>query len=230
MPITPLQKRVVFLVLILALITLLSALDLRQHLTFAQLRETREFLEHFYAAYRITAIAGFVALYLVLSALAVPGPLVLSVLAGAVFGIVHGAMYTSIGAAIGASMTFLAGRYLFRSMLREKLGARLERINAELDNQGWRHLLFMRLVPIFPFSLVSLAAAMTTMPLRIFFMGTLVGVIPPNLILANAGASMATITGANDIFTFQVIGALSLLGSLAVAPVIAKKIGKRWGR
>jgi uncharacterized membrane protein YdjX (TVP38/TMEM64 family) len=158
--------------------------------------------------------------------LSLPGAGVLSLAAGAVFGAVMGTVYVNIGATIGATLAFLVARYLFHDALQNKFGARLEKINRELENAGLNYLIFLRLVPVFPFFLINLGAGLTNMPLRTFFLGTVVGIIPPSFVFCNAGASLATITSISEVASRRVLGRL-LFGLFALVPVIYKLYGNK---
>jgi uncharacterized membrane protein YdjX (TVP38/TMEM64 family) len=140
-----------------------------------------------------------------------------------VFGVVRGALYVNIGATIGATLAFLVARYLFRDAIQKKFGSRLETMNRELEHSGFNYLLFLRLVPVFPFFLINLAAGLTKIPLRTFFLGTVVGIIPGNFVFCNAGASLATITSMSDIAAPRVLGSFALLGLFALIPVVYRK-------
>jgi uncharacterized membrane protein YdjX (TVP38/TMEM64 family) len=102
---------------------------------------------------------------------------VLTLAAGAVFGALTGTVYVNIGATVGATLAFLVARYLFRDFIQTKFGTRIEKINTELETRGFNYLLFLRLVPLFPFFLINLGAGLTRIPLRTFFLGTMIGII-----------------------------------------------------
>ena len=100
-------------------------------------------------------------------------------------------------------------------------------LNRELEARGFNYLLFLRLVPLFPFFLVNLAAGLTRLPLRTFVLGTMVGIIPGGFVYVNAGASLATIGSLRDVASPRVLGSFALLGLFALVPVIYGKLGKK---
>ena len=171
--------------------------------------------------------SAFIVVYIVQTVLSLPGAGILSLAAGAVFGVVRGALYVSIGATTGATLAFLVSRYLFRDAIQKKFSSRLETMNRELEHSGFNYLLFLRLVPIFPFFLINLAAGLTKIPLRTFFLGTIIGMIPGNFVFCNAGASLATITKMNDIASPRVLGSFVLLGLFALVPVAYRKFVRK---
>jgi uncharacterized membrane protein YdjX (TVP38/TMEM64 family) len=132
-------------------------------------------------------------------------------------------VYANIGATAGATLSFLVARYLFHDTIQDKFGSRLEKINKELDNAGFNYLLFLRLVPLFPFFLINLAAGLTRIPLRTFFFGTMLGIIPGGFVYCNAGASLASINSVGEIVSLRVLGSFALLGLFALVPVLYDK-------
>jgi uncharacterized membrane protein YdjX (TVP38/TMEM64 family) len=135
-----------------------------------------------------------------------------------------GTVYANIAATIGATLAFLATRYLLHDAVTRKFGVRLEKLNRELEARGLNYLLFLRLVPLFPFFLINLAAGLTRLPLRTFVIGTMVGIIPGGFVYCNAGASLSTITSLREIASPRVLGSFALLGLFALLPVICEKI------
>jgi uncharacterized membrane protein YdjX (TVP38/TMEM64 family) len=136
-------------------------------------------------------------------------------------------MYAVIAATIGATLAFLVTRYLLRDMVLARFGRKLEGLNRELEQRGLNYLLFLRLVPLFPFFLINLAAGLTRLPLRTFFIGTLVGIIPGGFVFCNAGASLATITSLRGIASPRVLGSFALLGLFALTPVLYSRMKTR---
>ena len=137
-----------------------------------------------------------------------------------------GTVYANLAATVGATLAFLVTRYLLRDAVLGKFGPKLEGINRELEERGLNYLLFLRLVPLFPFFLINLAAGLTRLPLRTFFFGTMLGIIPGGFVYVNAGASLATINSLKEIASPRVLGSFALLGLFALVPVIDGRIRK----
>jgi uncharacterized membrane protein YdjX (TVP38/TMEM64 family) len=215
------------IIIIAVLVVLFFSLDLGRFLTLESLKTNRAALAGFYANHRFAMVTIFITAYIVQTVLSLPGAAVLSLAAGAVFGAVKGTVYVIIGATVGATLAFLVARYLFHDALQNKFGARLEKINRELEKAGLNYLLFLRLVPVFPFFLINLGAGLTTMPLRTFFLGTIVGIVPGSFVFCNAGASLATIESISEVASRRVLGAFALLGLFALVPVIYKKVVRK---
>lgn len=217
-------QRIIIVVLFAVLVALFFFLDLGQLLTFASLKANHGALLAFYAEKRVLTVAIFLAVYVVQTALSLPGATVLSLAAGALFGAMAGTAWSVTGATIGATLAFLLTRYLFHDAVQRRFGTRLEGINRELEKAGLNYLLFLRLVPLFPFFLINLGAGLTRLPLRTFVLGTFVGIIPGGFVYVNAGASLAAIASPADIASPRVIGSFALLGVFSLVPVLYKKI------
>jgi uncharacterized membrane protein YdjX (TVP38/TMEM64 family) len=217
------RKKIIVLVILAVLIGLFFVFDLGRFLTLESLKANRDALRAYYEGHRAATIALFIVIYIIQTALSLPGAAVLSLAGGAVFGVFPGILYVNLGATTGATLAFLVTRYLFRDWVLKRFGARLENMNRELERRGFNYLLFLRLVPVFPFFLINLGAGLTRMPLRTFFLGTLVGIIPGSFVFCNAGASLAAITSLSEIVSFRVLGSFALLGLLALAPALYQK-------
>ena len=217
------RNKIILLVLGLLVVSLFFALDLGRFLTLASLKANRQALLDFYSAHRLLTVAGFMTIYIVQTALSLPGAAILSLAAGAVFGSIMGTVYANIAATIGATLAFLVTRYLLRDIVLSRFGAKLEGINRELESRGFNYLLFLRLVPLFPFFLINLAAGLTRLPLRTFFFGTMLGIVPGGFVYVNAGASLATIDSLADVASPRVLGSFALLGLFALVPVFYSK-------
>lgn len=208
------------------LITLFFYFDLGRFLTLAALKDNRQTLLDYYSAHKTIMVAGFMVIYIVQTALSLPGAAILSLAAGAIFGSGPGTVYAVIAATLGATVAFLVTRYLLRDAVLSRFGSKLEGMNRELEERGFSYLLFLRLVPLFPFFLINLAAGLTRLPLKTFFFGTMLGIIPGGFVYVNAGASLATIDSLSEIASPRVLGSFALLGLFALVPVMYNKFGK----
>jgi len=203
-----------------AAVALFFYFDLQRFLTLAALKANRQSLLDYYAAHKLLMVSGFMAVYIIQTALSLPGAAILSLAAGAIFGAYLGTVYAIIAATLGATLAFLVTRFLLREIVLNKFGSRLEAMNRELEERGFSYLLFLRLVPLFPFFLINLAAGLTRLPLRTFFFGTLFGIIPGGFVYVNAGASLATIDSLSGIASPRVLGSFALLGLFALLPAL----------
>lgn len=221
------KKKLFLLLLALVLAALFFAFDLGRFLTLESLKNNRDLLLAWQDDHRLATVALFMLIYIAQTGLSLPGATILSLAAGALFGPWLGTLYAVAAATIGAGLAFLAVRYLFRDGVVKKFGGKLEGINRELDGRGLNYLLFLRLVPVFPFFLINLAAGLTRLPLRTFLLGTFVGIIPGGFVYVNAGAGLAAIDTLGDIASPRVLGAFALLGLFALIPVLYGKFKGR---
>lgn len=220
-------KKILILVAAVIAVALFFYLDLGRYLTLESLKANRQALIQYYATHQASTVAGFMALYILQTALSLPGAAILSLAAGAIFGSIAGTFYAVVAATVGATLAFVVTRYLLRDLVLDKFGPKLEGLNRELETRGFNYLLFLRLVPLFPFFLINLAAGLTRLPLRVFVPGTLIGIIPGGFVFVNAGASLATIDSLSDVASPRVLGSFALLGLFALVPVIYGKIKKK---
>lgn len=216
-------KKIALALFAILAMTLFLYFDLGRFLTLGALKANRQSLLDYYADHELLMVAGFMVIYILTTALSLPGAAILSLASGAIFGSVMGTLYASIAATIGATLAFLITRYLLRDAVLNKFGNRLEGMNRELESRGFSYLLFLRLVPVFPFFLINLAAGMTRLPLRTFFLATMIGIIPAGFVFVNAGASLATIDSLSGIASPRVLGSFALLGLFALIPVLYNK-------
>ena len=214
------SKKAVLLVIAALAMFLFFWLDLGRFLTLESLKANRQALLDYYAAHTLAMVAGFMVIYIIQTTLSLPGAAILSLAAGAIFGSIMGTFYAVSAASIGATLAFLVTRYLLRDLVLARFGSKLEGMNRELELRGFNYLLFLRLVPLFPFFLINLASGLTRLPLRTFVFGTLLGIIPGGFVFVNAGASLATITSLSGIVSPRVLGSFALLGLFALIPAL----------
>lgn len=218
------RKKIITLLVILVGVALFFWFDLGRYLTLATLKANRQTLLAFHAEHGLLMVLGFMAVYIVQTALSLPGATILSLAAGAIFGTLFGTLYAVLAATLGATLAFLLTRYLLRDLVTRRFGPKLATINRELEERGFSYLLFLRLVPLFPFFLINLAAGLTRLPLRTFFTGTLLGIIPGGFVYVNAGASLAGIDSLAGIASPRVLGSFALLGLFALIPALYNRV------
>jgi uncharacterized membrane protein YdjX (TVP38/TMEM64 family) len=216
--------------LVLALVALLAFFwfsGLGKYLTLATLKANRDALASYYADHRLLMVASFMGVYILQTALSLPGAALMSLAAGAIFGAFMGTVFAVISATIGALLAFLATRYLLHDLVQRKFGDRLEGLNRELERRGLNYLLFLRLVPLFPFFLINLAAGLTKLPIRTFLVGTGLGIIPGGFVFCNAGASIVSVSTLSEVASPRVLGSFALLGIFALLPALYAKYRER---
>ena len=172
-----------------------------------------------------TALLLWGLLYAAAVAFSIPGATVLSLAIGFVFGRVTGTLLIVVAATLGAILLFLGARYLFADAARERLikNARAARLLQGFEHRAFHYLLFLRLVPLFPFWMVNLASAFTSVPLRTYVLATAIGIIPGSFVFANLGRSLAHIDSLDRLVSWEVLASLGLLGLFALLPIIFKR-------
>ena len=196
-------------------------LGLGQWLTLEQLKTSRDMLNGLYDAYPAQTVMGFFGVYVLVAALSIPGASILSLAAGAVFGLGWGLLFVSFASSLGALLAFWVSRYLLRDFLQRRFAKFLAPINAGLAKDGIFYLLTLRLLPLLPFWLVNLLMGLTTIGARQFYLVSQVGMLAGTVVYVNAGTQLASIESTADIFSPGLLGSLVLLG---VFPLIAKFI------
>jgi uncharacterized membrane protein YdjX (TVP38/TMEM64 family) len=222
-------KRLAPLLVLLVLIAVAFFLRLDRYLTLDALRENRAALTAFVQSHGLAAALGFVLTYIGVVALSVPGATIMTLAGGFLFGVPLGAVLAIIGATAGASSLFLIARTAFGGILQERAGPFIARMADGFRKDAFNYLLFLRLVPVFPFWAVNLAPALLGMRLLPFVAATALGIVPATLVYSAFGASLGHIfdVGAEvslkDVFSPTLIAALIGLGILSLLPVVLRR-------
>lgn len=203
------------------------ALGGQRYVNLETLKANRDQLLQFTSQHYAAMLGIAFVTYAVSTALSLPAGLILSLTCGFLFGRWVGTAVIVSGATLGACLVFLAARYLFADAARAKMGALAEKINQGFTKDAFNYLLFLRLVPLFPFWLVNLAPAFSSVPLRTYALATFLGIIPGSFVFANLGQSLAAISSTKDLISPEIIGAFALLGVFALVPVALKKLRGR---
>ncbi|MDT8410467.1 MAG: FAD-dependent oxidoreductase [Wenzhouxiangellaceae bacterium] len=188
--------------------------DLNQYFSLEELREQRDRLLEFTRQHFWSMLAGYVAVYIVMAALSLPGATIMTLAGGALFGLGVGTVAVSVSSTIGATLVFLAARFLFRDAIQKKFKKRLRAINEGVEKDGAFYLLALRLVPAFPFWVINLVMALTPIRTWTYAWVSLVGMFPATLVYVNAGTQLSQIESTGDILSPGLIGAFVLLGLL----------------
>ncbi len=226
-------RRLAPLVAIGGAIVLAFALGLDDYLSFDALREHRGLLMTVVHDHAVLATAAFIAIYAAATALSLPGGAVLSIAGGFLFGAALGTVWIVIGATAGAVGIFLAARTALGDALKAKAGPWLAKLEAGFQENALSYLLVLRLVPLFPFFVVNLVPAFLGVSLRVFTLGTAIGIIPGAFVFASVGAGLGSVfdmggeVTAARALTPEVITALIGLAVLSMVPVVYKRYKAR---
>lgn len=203
------------------------ALGGRDYLNLETLQAQRETLRAYVDQNYALALAGGILIYILATSFSIPGAILLTLTMGFLFGRWIGGLAVIIAATIGATLVFLAVRYLFADSIKGMIGERGKKISDGFRDDAFNYLLFLRVVPLFPFWLVNVVPALAEVPARTFMLATLIGITPGSFIFANLGQSLAEIKSAGELLSAQNLIAFGLLGAFALAPVVIKKIKGR---
>ena len=197
--------------------------DLTQYLSLETLKANRDKLLFYTDAHYTTAVALFIGAYILQTAFSLPGAAVFTLAGGFLFGSFVGTLYVNIAATAGATLAFLAARYLLRDWVERKFGERLGPIQEGFARNAFSYLITLRLIPIFPFFLINLLSGLTRIRLGTYVLATAIGIIPGSFVYANAGRQLGTINSLGEIASPRVLGAFALLGLLALVPILYRK-------
>jgi pyruvate/2-oxoglutarate dehydrogenase complex dihydrolipoamide dehydrogenase (E3) component/uncharacterized membrane protein YdjX (TVP38/TMEM64 family) len=212
------------LFLILAVLGLIAAffvLDGAQYLSLSYLKSRQTELAGLYAAHPWAVAGGFFAVYVLVTALSLPGAVIMTLAAGAIFGLLAGTVLVSFASSLGATLAFLASRYVLRDSVQTRFGSRLADINQGVEKEGAFYLFTLRLVPLVPFFVINLVMGLTRMKAGIFYWVSQLGMLAGTIVYVNAGTQLARIESLRGILSPGLLGSFVLLG---LFPLIAKKV------
>ena len=212
-------SKVGLLAFLVAAIAAFFIFDLGAYLTLDSLKARQSDLATLLDNRPLVIIGGFFLIYVAATALSLPGAAILTLAAGAIFGLWLGTLIVSFASAIGASLAFLSSRTILRDWVKARFGKRVEAIDRGIAKDGVFYLLTLRLIPAFPFFLINLAMGLTRMRLATFYVVSQIGMLPGTIVYVNAGTQLAAIDSTGDILSPALIGSLVLLG---LFPLIAK--------
>ncbi|MGI9227585.1 MAG: VTT domain-containing protein, partial [Gammaproteobacteria bacterium] len=215
------MKKILILLLIVLLIVGFFIFDLQQYFDFAYVKSKQQLITDYFHLHPLKTALIFFFIYIAVAALSLPGAGILSILAGAIFGLVLGVLIVLPAATIGATIAFWFSRYVFRDFVQNRFGDKLQAINRGIEKDGALYLFTLRLIPIFPFMVINLVMGLTPMRTIVFFVVSLLGMVAGSIIFVNVGTQLADIDSLEGILTPGIIFAFALLG---IFPWIAKKI------
>ena len=216
-------KRIILLAAVAVLIALFFAFDLQRYLTIEYLGAQGEAIVAFKDNNTWTAVVIFFVAYVAITGLSLPGAALMTLIAGALFGLATGVAIVSFASSIGATLAFAIARYLFRDAVRRRFERALTAIDRGIEKDGAFYLFALRLVPAFPFFAINLAMSVTPISTWTFYWVSQVGMLLGTIVYVNAGAELGQIESLSlsGILTPELIASFALLG---LFPLIAKKV------
>ena len=215
------SKRIILVAIIVALIASFFVLDLNQYLTLESLKSNQQDLAQYIEANWLIAFIGYLVIYAAATALSVPGAAILTLGAGALFGFGWGLLLASFASSIGATLAFLASRFLLRDWVKNTFSKKLESIDKGVEKDGAFYLLSLRLVPIFPFFIINLVMGVTSIKTWTYYWVSQLGMLIGTAVYVNAGTQLVEINQLSDIISTDLILSFVLLG---IFPILAKFI------
>ncbi len=217
------SKKLTLLVIFVGCLVLFYTLGGDRYLSFEAIKANRGRLMQYTEQNYWPMVIGAGVTYTAITALSIPLASGLSLTIGFLFGRWVGTILILISATLGATLVFLGTRYVFADAVQRRLGKLIPKIMEGFSKNDFSYLLFLRLIPLFPFWLVNLVAAFTPTKARTYIMATAIGILPGCFVFSNLGQSLAEIESPEGLFSFQTFVALVLLGIFALLPVLIKK-------
>ncbi len=215
------QRKWLLLIILVLFVAAFFYFDLGRFLTFEYLKSQRDQLISWRQAEPLLATVLFFVVYVLVTALSLPGAAIMTLGIGAVFGLAWGLVLVSFASTIGATLAFMIARFMLRDFVQDRYGERLKSINQGIEKDGAFYLFTLRLVPIFPFFIINLVMGLTPIKTFTFYWVSQVGMLAGTLVYVNAGTQLAQLDSAAGILSPALLGSFVLLG---IFPLIAKWI------
>ena len=214
------MKKIILLGIVMIVVSVFFTLDLQHYLTLNGLKSGMDQFEIWRATSPATVGASFFLMYVIVAAFSLPGAAIMTIAAGALFGLFWGAVIASFASTIGATLAFLTARYLLRDLVQAHFGDKLKAINEGMAKDGAFYLFSLRLIPLFPFFLVNLLVGLTPISTRRYYWVSQIGMLAGTVVYVNAGTQLAKISGLADIASPGLLFSFALLG---IFPLLVKR-------
>ena len=215
------MKKAVLALVLIGAIAAYFAFDLGQYLSLENFKASQADIVAAKDANPALYIAGFFLLYVAVTGLSIPGAAIMSLVAGALFGVVLGTLIVSFASTMGATLAFLSSRYLLRDWVQGKFGERLRAVDDGLEKDGAFYLFTLRLIPVFPFFVINLLMGLTRIKTGTFFWVSQIGMLPATIVFVNAGTQISRIESTAGLMSPTLIASFV---ALAFFPWAAKGI------
>ena len=230
------KSRIALLALIAALVAGFFILDLGQYLTLDYIKSQQAQLDGLVAAQPLVIAAAYFLIYVLVTAVSLPGAAIMTLAAGAMFGLWWGLLLVSFASTIGATLAMLVARFVLRDQVSRRFERQINGINKGVEREGAFYLFTLRLVPLFPFFAINLIMGLTKISVPVYFVVSQVGMLAGTLVFVNAGTqlaqveSLAGIISPELLLSFALLGVFPLLGKKLVDIVRARRVLARWDK
>ena len=214
-------QRLLTVAVIIILVLLFKISGLGHYLTLGYLKASQEKFAYLYANHSFAVIAAYMAVYILATALSLPGAAVMTLAGGAMFGLWTGVLVISFASTIGATLACFVARFLLRDWIQNRFAEKLTAVNKGIEKEGAFYLFSLRLVPLFPFFVINLVMGLTTMRLVTFYWVSQIGMLPGTIVYVNAGKELGKIESLSGILSPGLIISFIILG---LFPITAKKL------
>ncbi|MGH8678565.1 MAG: FAD-dependent oxidoreductase, partial [Burkholderiales bacterium] len=228
------KKQIVLLLLVAALVAAFFVLPVGLYLNLEYLKSQQAALDEYFRQNPFQTGLNFFVVYVAVTALSLPGAALMTLAAGAIFGLGWGTLIVSFASSIGATAAFLVSRFLLRELIQGRYGSKLKAVNDGVEKDGAFYLFTLRLVPAFPFFIINLVMGLTPMKTRTFYWVSQVGMLAGTIVYVNAGTQLAAIETLRGILSpgliasFTVLGLFPLIARKMVDLVKARRVYARW--
>jgi uncharacterized membrane protein YdjX (TVP38/TMEM64 family) len=213
------MKKAILVLVLLGAIVAYVVFDLGQILSLENFKASQADIVAAKDANPVLYIAGFFILYVAVTGLSIPGAAIMTLIAGALFGVVVGTIIVSFASTLGATLAFLSARFVLREWVQGKFGERLRAIDQGLEKDGAFYLFTLRLIPVFPFFVINLLMGLTRIKTGTFFWVSQLGMLPATIVFVNAGTQISRIESTAGLLSPMLIASFV---ALALFPWVAK--------
>jgi pyruvate/2-oxoglutarate dehydrogenase complex dihydrolipoamide dehydrogenase (E3) component/uncharacterized membrane protein YdjX (TVP38/TMEM64 family) len=225
------KGKLIVLVVIAALVAAFFVFDLKQYVTIEYFQSQRALIEAYFQEHPLPTAAIFFAVYVAVTGLSLPGAAILTLVAGAIFGLLWGVVIVSFASSIGATLAFLAARYLLRDWVQARFGDKLKPVNEGIEREGAFYLFALRLVPAFPFFVINLVMGLTPLKTRTFYWVSQLGMLAGTIAYVYAGTQLGQFRfSAGLLAAFVILGLFPLVAKKALDAYKARRIYAKWTR
>jgi pyruvate/2-oxoglutarate dehydrogenase complex dihydrolipoamide dehydrogenase (E3) component/uncharacterized membrane protein YdjX (TVP38/TMEM64 family) len=229
-------KKLLLLLALAGAIVAFFTLGLDRYFTLAEVKARQQEFTAMFAQRPLAVAAAYFAVYVAVTALSLPGAALMTLLGGAIFGLFWGTIVVSFASSLGATLAFLASRFVFQEAVQQRFGDKLAAINRGVSKEGAFYLFTLRLVPVFPFFLVNLVMGLTPIPVRTFYWVSQAGMLLGTIVYVNVGTQLAGLESLRGILSpsliisFVLLGVLPLVARKVVEAIRSRKVYRRWKR
>jgi pyruvate/2-oxoglutarate dehydrogenase complex dihydrolipoamide dehydrogenase (E3) component/uncharacterized membrane protein YdjX (TVP38/TMEM64 family) len=230
------KSRVILLAVVVSAVLAFFALDLGQFFSLSYLKSRQAEIVGYAAANPVRAVLAYFAAYVIVTGLSLPGAAVMTLVGGALFGLVWGTVIVSFASTIGATLAFLVSRFVLRDLVQKRFDRSLRAVNEGVERDGAFYLFTLRLVPAFPFFVINLVMGLTPIRLVTFFVVSQLGMLAGTLVYVNAGTQLARVDALSGIVSpallasFMALGLFPLVAKKVVDAVRARRVYAGWSR